>query len=183
MDYLRDAWGESDSSLWLALVRLLFGIVWLRAGLEKLGPEFAKALPGTLGFFASKNPHTWMAKFLTGTAIPNAGFYATAVAWGEIIVGVFLIVGFLTNISAFVGMFMNFMYFYAAGWTGPATAEVNLIMFFIQLVLILSYGAKVFGVDHIIARSAPGARGFLTTSSLGNSLGLGGARGERRKVA
>lgn len=45
--------------------------------------------------------------FLENFAIPNADLFSNLVAWGEILVGLGLILGVLTSAAAFFGVVMN----------------------------------------------------------------------------
>ena len=49
----------------------------------------------------------WYAWFVQHVALPNAQIFSYMVAYGEFLVGVALILGFLTGVSIFFGMFMN----------------------------------------------------------------------------
>ncbi len=73
MSPIKKALKTNDSAIWLALVRIFFGYVWLHAAIEKLeGGQFVAGMAKTLGAFASKNPIGWEKDFLTNFAIPNA---------------------------------------------------------------------------------------------------------------
>src|SRR5574337_968653 len=64
MSPIRKAMQTNDSAIWLALVRIFFGYIWLQAGIEKLvGGQFINGLAKTLGYFASKNPYIWQRDF------------------------------------------------------------------------------------------------------------------------
>lgn len=56
----------------------------------------------------------WYATFLESVIIPNAVIFSYMVAWGELLIGLGLIVGLLTGIAAFFGALMN-MSFLLAG--------------------------------------------------------------------
>jgi len=75
----------------------------------------------------------WYASFLENVALPNAETFSYVVAYGEVIVGIALIIGLFTGIAAFFGSFMN-LNFLLAG-----TVSVNPILFVLQLFLILAW--------------------------------------------
>ncbi len=150
MSFLRKAWETKDSALWLALIRILIGYEWLRAGWEKVtDPEFAAGLSGTLVFFAKDNPNGWYVGFLQKVAMPNVTIFATLVAWGELLVGLALVLGLLTEVAAFFGMVMNGNYFFAASHLSPSTYGLNLVMFVVTLVLLLTRAGKSLGLDQL----------------------------------
>lgn len=110
--------------LWL-LVRLYVGWLWLEAGLGKVGsPEWtgAQAGEGVRGFLRgaiekasgdSPDVSGWYARFLENVALPNAELFSYAVAYGELAVGIALILGLLTGAAAFFGGVMNLAYLLA----------------------------------------------------------------------
>src|SRR5690625_7579172 len=84
-------------------------------------------MEGALSLVEAGDVPTWYAWFLEAVVIPNAVPFSYMVAWGEVLVGLGLIVGFLTGIAAFFGAVMN-MSFLLAG-----TVSTNPIMFLIAL--------------------------------------------------
>lgn len=84
----------------------------------------------------------WYASFLENVVLANPTIFAYLVAWGEFLVGLGLIVGFLTGIAAFFGAMMNFSFLLAG------TVSSNPVMFFIAILLILAWKvAGWYGVD------------------------------------
>lgn len=130
--------------LWL-LLRIYVGWQWLTAGIEKLqsplwvGGKSGTALQGFLTTSLSKStgPHadvqTWYAVFLQQFIIPNSALFSYVVTFGEILVGVALILGIFTGIAAFFGAYMNMNYLLAG------TISTNPILFAFELLLILGW--------------------------------------------
>ena len=77
------------------------------------------------GALASEGTPGWYAWFLENVVQPNAGLFATLVALGELAVGLGLLVGLLTGIAAFGGVFMN-ANFVLAGALGSNPALIIL---------------------------------------------------------
>jgi thiosulfate dehydrogenase [quinone] large subunit len=104
--------------LWLIL-RLYVGWEWLSAGWGKVtspvwtgskaGVALTGFLQGALAKTAGDHPDVqgWYAAFLQNVVIPNAVFWSYLVSWGELVVGIALILGILTGVAAFFGSFMN----------------------------------------------------------------------------
>src|SRR5260221_12099289 len=138
--------------LWL-IVRVYVGYQWLTAGFEKLtgysitvgntfGTKagsswiFTSHLGAALQGFAQSGiaqaagahpgVQGWYAWFLQNVVIPGSGFFAYVVTFGEVLVGLGLILGVLTGIAAFFGVFMN-MNFLLAGavFNKPTTRELT----------------------------------------------------------
>jgi hypothetical protein len=115
----------------------------------------------TLGLFASKNPTTWYKDLLTGTGIPNATTFGWLIAYGELVVGIALLLAaavylfygagidpvtrWIVPTGAVValigGAFLNANFWFAAGWLSVSTDSVNAVMFLTQLVLA---GATIY---------------------------------------
>ncbi|MBU1131750.1 hypothetical protein KKC32_00650 [Patescibacteria group bacterium] len=142
------------SLLYFALIQILFGYEWFFGGWEKImGKKFVEELPGTLGFFASKNPCGWIKSFLEGFAINNASLIGYSVMWGELLIGIILVAAGLyfifskkdvwlrifvrlSVIACVGGALMNGVFYLAAGWSSPSTSGINVIMFWTQIIFI-----------------------------------------------
>lgn len=139
--------------VWL-IARVYIGYEWLIAGWEKvISPAWTGATAGSAvtGFLTGALQKTigshpdvssWYAFFIQHVALPNAAIFSYLVAFGELAIGVALILGIFTGISAFFGAFLNLNYLFAG------TVSMNPIMVFLQLFLILAWRtAGWFGVD------------------------------------
>lgn len=146
----RSAW------LWL-IIRIYLGYEWFMAGWEKIwnpawtGSDAGKAVSGFLNGALAKTTGAhpdvswWYASFIQNIALPNAEIFSYLVVFGELFVGLGLILGILTGISAFFASFMNFNYLFAG------TISSNPIMIFLQFFLILGWRtAGYIGLDRYI---------------------------------
>lgn len=139
--------------LWL-LVRLYVGYEWLTAGWHKVGdPAWTSGGLALKGFWersvampAEGRPpisFDWYRTFIQ--ALLDGGhhtWFAPLVAWGELLIGIMLILGLLTGIAAFFGGFMNFNFMLAG------TASTNPVLFLLAVLLILAWKtAGWWGLD------------------------------------
>lgn len=142
--------------LWLIL-RIYIGWQWLVAGYEKVinplwvGPEAGTALHGfllgSLKKASGQHPDvsSWYAAFINGYVMHNTALISQMVAYGELLVGIALILGIFTGVAAFFGGFMNMNYLFAG------TVSVNPLMFLIELFLILAWRvAGWYGLDRFL---------------------------------
>jgi len=142
------------SWIWLVL-RLYVGYEWLTAGWAKVqnpawvganaGTALAGFIKGALAKTAGAHPDVqgWYASFLQNLVLPNAALWSTVVAFGEVLVGVGLILGIFTGIAAFFGGFMNVNYLMAG------TVSTNPFLFVIATWLVLAWKtAGWIGLDH-----------------------------------
>ena len=143
--------------LWL-VVRLYVGYQWISAGFEKMtGGEWvfsAHAGDGLRGFVMNAVAQTggahptvqgWYGAFLQSVVLPAVGPFSYVVTFGEIAVGLGLIVGCLTGIAGFFGLFMNLNFMMAGA------VSTNPILGVLALFLILAWRiAGYYGVDRYL---------------------------------
>jgi thiosulfate dehydrogenase [quinone] large subunit len=153
--------------VWL-IVRLYVGYEWISAGWEKMTGYslFGEAQKGGAwvftghegvaikGFVAGAlaqvgGPHPavqgWYAWFLQNVVLPNAGVFAYAVTFGEVLIGLGLILGCLTGIAAFFGVFMNLNFLLAGA------VSINPVIGVLALLLVLAWRvAGYYGVDRYL---------------------------------
>ena len=134
----------------LVILRVYLGWTWLTSGLGKVTGEFSAG-----GFLqaAVANPvvkgeeviYPFYVSFLENVALPYEGLFSTMVAWGEIIVGLGLILGLLTTTAAFFGIVMNFSFLLAG------TISTNPIMILLGIIILVA-GANAgrIGVDRYL---------------------------------
>lgn len=147
---------KKNAPLWL-LIRLYVGWEWLSAGWEKIvepswfgssaGSSITSFVQGALAKTGGAHPSVqgWYAAFLQGCVLPNAVFWSNAIAVGEVLVGLGLILGVLTGIAAFFGFFMNLNYLFAG------TVSTNPQLLILGLFLILAWRvAGYWGGDYYV---------------------------------
>ncbi len=156
MSAITKALKTNDSAIWLALVRIFLGYVWLSAAIEKIeGGTFVAGMGKTLAAFASKNPYGGEQAFLNNVALPNATLFGTLSMYGELLVGLALLLGIFSEFGALVGLFMSLNFYFAAGWTSASTETVNLVMAGVQVILPLSGAGKVLSVEQAVYDRLP----------------------------
>lgn len=145
-----------SSWLWV-IVRLYVGWEWLHAGWGKVnspawtGDSAGSALTGFMQGALEKTggPYPdvqwWYAWFAQNAVLPNVEIWSYFIAYGELLVGIALILGFLTGVTAFFGIFMNFNFMLAG------TVSANPIFFALGLLLILAWRVSGWiGLDRFV---------------------------------
>jgi thiosulfate dehydrogenase (quinone) large subunit len=139
----RFLFGDVRVSWFWLIIRLYTGYEWFTAGWEKvISPVWVGAQAGTAlsGFVNGALKQTtgdhpavqsWYAFFLQNMVLPAAPLWSTIVAFGELLVGIALILGIFTGIAAFFGGFMNVNYLMA----GAVSTNPFLFVFATWLVL------------------------------------------------
>ena len=157
--------------LWL-IIRLYVGYDWLVAGWGKItnpagvwvgakaGTALSGFIQGALQKTSGDHPDVagWYASFLQNIVLPNAALWSYFVAFGEVLVGLGLIVGLFTGIAAFFGGLMNANYLMAG------TVSSNPLLFILATWLVLAWRvAGYWGLDRYLlpALGTPWNRGSL----------------------
>jgi thiosulfate dehydrogenase [quinone] large subunit len=135
--------GSSGSAPMWFVVRMYVGAEWFLAGWEKVispvwgtsGKALTGFVTGALAKASGQNPAVqgWYAWFLQHIVLPNAGLFSFLVTWGEVAVGVGLLLGILTGIAAGFGVLMNLNYILAG------TVSINPILGVLGLFLCFSW--------------------------------------------
>lgn len=156
--------------LWL-IVRLYAGYEWFTAGWEKLtgtsinittfgqttgsswisgkgaGLAMKGFVSGAIKQTGGTHPavQSWYGNFLQAFVLPHTLLWSYAITFGEMLVGLGLLVGMLTGIAAFFGLVMNFNYLLAGA------VSTNPILGFLAILLILAWRvAGYYGGDRYL---------------------------------
>lgn len=149
---------------WL-IVRLYVGWEWWSAGWGKMmnpkwfGGDAGAAISGFMNGAIAKahcasdvpvaschvDVQWWYASFLENFVIPYPFFWSHLITIGEVLVGIALLAGFLTGVSAFFGAFMN-LNFLLAG-----TVSVNPMLFTLGIGLMCAWKISGYiGLDYSV---------------------------------
>ncbi|MBH0328432.1 DoxX family protein [Brevibacillus brevis] len=141
-----------SAAIWL-IIRLYVGYSWITAGWKKIqsdswtgdaaGGAIQGFVKGSLAKAAEgKDVTGWYAWFLENVVLPNAKVFGFFVAYGEVLVGLGLILGCLTGIAAFFGGLMNVSFLFAG------TVSTNPLLFIFATWLVLAWKvAGWYGLD------------------------------------
>jgi thiosulfate dehydrogenase (quinone) large subunit len=144
------------SWIWL-LLRLWLGYKWIDASMHKINnPAWVQTGDALKGFWtgavaipADGRPaiaFDWYRNFIQFMLDAQAyTWFAKLVAYGELLIGIALILGIFTGIAAFFGAFMNFNFMMAG------SASINPMLFIVALVLIFAWKtAGYLGLDYFL---------------------------------
>jgi thiosulfate dehydrogenase [quinone] large subunit len=140
-------------SAWFVLaLRLMMGIAFLNAGVSKLlGPEpfsaqgyllygVSEASP-LVGLFAWMGSTPWFVEFVN-----------VAVPFGQVAIGLGLIVGLLTRLAAFFGALMMFL-FYFGNWSVEHGLINGDFAYLLVFLAVAAFGAgRILGLDALVER-------------------------------
>ena len=144
--------------IWLIL-RIWLGYAWFDASLHKINdPAWVGSGDALKGFWmnAIKVPETgraaiaydWYRTFLTYLLDQQAyTWFGKLVAYGELLIGIALIIGAFVGIAAFFGAVMNWNYIMAV------VASTNALLLVVAILLMLAWKvAGYYGADLILLR-------------------------------
>jgi thiosulfate dehydrogenase [quinone] large subunit len=142
---------------WL-VVRLYVGYEWLEAGMHKFSdPKWMSDGTALLGYWKgavavpaaparAAITYDWFRSFLQFLIDNNTSvWFAKVITFGELAIGLGMIVGAFVGVAAFFGALMN-MNFMLAG-----SASTNPVMFFLAVGLMLGWKvAGYYGADRVL---------------------------------
>ena len=142
----------------LVTFRLLFGLFWLLAGINKVNDEWMTS-PILENIFLQRltelPPDSFAVFYLTYFAIPFYQPIGWFITIGEIYSAIGLLIGLTTRSSALVSLFILFN-FAIGGYY-----DASLLPFFILVLLFIKYPTgQWFGLDAILKRRFPNNRIF-----------------------
>lgn len=142
---------SKTSSVILLLLRLWLGWQWTLDGFHKV---FGAEPFNASGFIKGAIAHPVTGPegnvlygpynaFLQHVALPASPFFSFLVKWGELLVGLGLILGTLTTAAIFFGLCMNFIYLFAG------TVSTNPLYILIGVIILFAgFNAGKFGGDY-----------------------------------
>jgi thiosulfate dehydrogenase (quinone) large subunit len=143
---------------WLfGIIRLYLGYTWIDAGWHKVtDPKWVETGEALKGFWAraAAIPETgrppisfdWYRDFIN-FMLANEWYtwFAKLIAYGEVLIGVALILGAFVGVAAFFGAFLNWNFIMAG------TASTNALLFVIAIVIMMSWKvAGWYGLDRYL---------------------------------
>lgn len=140
---------------YLAILRVWIGYYLLQQGSSKFFGDFPRRdwITRQIGNVAELDLFPWYKSFLLDVVVPNKELFGYLVMYGEILVGLCLILGLLTRFSSAVGAFMMANYVLgpgmARGRSSLAQSETFLVA---MIVLFLTNAGLTLGLDGLLFR-------------------------------
>jgi uncharacterized membrane protein YphA (DoxX/SURF4 family) len=140
------------------LLRTLFGLFWIAAGVNKLRKDWLTTDILKQVFedrLTELHPASLQVMFLQDFAIPFYKLVAVFVTLSELYVGAALLLGLTTRWGAAVAL-VNLLGFSAGGYY-----DASLIPFFALSIMMMSWpSGRWLGLDRRLSRKYPGSRWF-----------------------
>lgn len=156
----------------IAVLRIVVGAWFVKAVWTKLAlayaagvipypvvsPRFVAFQPKRVAEFAAGNPVGWYKEFLERAVLPDAATFATLQAYGEAAVGLGLILGLLTGVTAVVGLFLALNYGLATQWMSFGQQGFHVLLITSMLLFLLTRAGRVWGIDGWLLARMPNQR-------------------------
>ena len=156
---------------WLAVLRIAIGAWFAKALFTKLSvtllwgflpvltasQRWIHVLPILLQKYADGNPVEFFKAFLLNTVIPHSQLFAQLTAFGEVAVGLGLVLGCFTTLASAIGLFLVLNYFLAVQWQGSAQQGFHYVLAVSLVVILATHAGRRWGVDGWARARRPGS--------------------------
>jgi len=152
MSSLNEFTSKKKPQLWpLTLLRIYTGVFFAIYGFHKIrGGDFSNSVEGFVngsleGSFAIIRP------FLESVVLPNKAFFGFLVPWGELAIGLALIVGLATRYASIAGAVMVAVFWFTKGQGFLEAQNHDAIWFVIFVVLATVHAGRRHSLDEKLA--------------------------------
>lgn len=142
-----------QKSTYLQLITLAIAFIYLRSSYGKFSEgKFVGTLGLVLNKFTEHNPYPIVVAFLKNVAIPNSQLFGQLTMWGELFVGLSLLISalalfvakaqqrlffFILCLGLATAIILNSVFYLAAAWTSVSTESLNLLMLLSESVIFV----------------------------------------------
>ena len=161
--------------VWIAGLRVVVGAWFLKAVWTKItlglflgvvpypaiAPRFLGYHPKRVAEFAAGNPVDWYRQFLEHTVLAQPKLWATLQAYGEIAVGLGLVLGLVTGLTALVGLFLTLNYGLATQWMSFGQQGFHVLLATSMIVFLGARAGRAWGMDGLILSRSERSPGWL----------------------
>jgi uncharacterized membrane protein YphA (DoxX/SURF4 family) len=138
---------------WIAILRIMLGVLFLTTWASNLIKGFYTP-DGLLEFFTNifpqtENPLGWYAAFIDGAILPVRGIFAPFQLVSEFLMGLFLLIGFLTPWTSAIAAFFilnTFLATFGHDWPWSYVTILGILF-----VLFFTKSGRSLGVDARLA--------------------------------
>ena len=142
-----DAPGMKAIRHWpIVLLRVYTGVFFVVHGYGKIsGGTFSNGMVGFLN--SQENMYGWYRSIVESVILPNSGLFAFLVSWGELAVGISMILGLATRYGAIAGAFMLANFWWAKGMSIMAGQNHDFMWVMIFIVLAGLHAGRTMSLD------------------------------------
>ena len=131
----------------IVLLRVYTGAFFVYYGFGKIsGGNFADGMAGFING-QLENSFGFFRPFLESVVLPNKGLFAFIVSWGELTIGIAMILGLATRYFAVAGAVMVACFWFAKGQGILDAQNHDAVWFFIFIVLAGLHAGRTMSLD------------------------------------
>ena len=133
----------------------LLALLLMLAGAAIMVYPYLYAVGGSLktrAEFAADNPVAWYKHFLQTTVLPRSTLFAELQAYGEVVVGLGLVLGLFTGLAALVGLVLSVNYGLATQWMSFGQQGFHLLLITSMVIFLVTGAGRLAGVDQLLRR-------------------------------
>ncbi|HYT04474.1 MAG TPA: TQO small subunit DoxD [Gemmatimonadales bacterium] len=156
---------------WLAVLRIAVGAWFAKALFTKLSvtllwgflpvptasDRWLHVMPMLVGKYAEGNPVAPFREFMQNTVIPHSHLFAQLTAFGEVAVGLGLVLGCLTTLASGIGLVLVLNYGLAVQWQGSAQQGFHYMLITSLVVVLATRAGRTWGLDGWARARRPGS--------------------------
>lgn len=132
----------------LLLLRVYAGVLFVIHGWSKINREdgFADGMTQFLESNADK-AYDFYWPLVEQFVLPNAEAFAALVGWGELAMGIALVLGLLTRLAAIGGAFLMLNFWFVKGASFLSATNYDVVWLMIFIVLSFTSAGQIGGLD------------------------------------
>ncbi len=132
----------------VALLRAYLGLLFIPAGWGKVtaGGDWVMRMPNFL-LGHVEDMSGWYHAAIEAVVVPHAALFAYLVAWGELLIGVALLIGAFSRLAAALGAFMVLNFLWAKGLPLFMTMNHDALVIWLFVLVALTGAGRVWGLD------------------------------------
>ena len=148
----------------IAVLRVVVGAWFLKAVWTKVtlvyiagvvpypavSARFLAFQPKRVAEFAADNPIAWYKDFLQDTVLHHASLFATLQTYGEVVVGLGLVLGLFTRLAAVIGLLLSLNYGLATQWMSFGQQGFHLLLITSMIIFLVAGAGRVWGLDKLL---------------------------------
>jgi uncharacterized membrane protein YphA (DoxX/SURF4 family) len=148
----------------IAVLRVVVGAWFLKAVWTKVtlvyiagvvpypavSARFLAFQPKRVAEFAADNPIAWYKDFLQDVVLPHASLFATLQTYGEVVVGLGLVLGLFTRLAAVIGLLLSLNYGLATQWMSFGQQGFHLLLITSMIIFLVAGAGRVWGLDKLL---------------------------------
>jgi thiosulfate dehydrogenase [quinone] large subunit len=135
----------------IVLLRVYTGVFFIYYGFGKISSgKFADGLAGFVNM-QLESSFGFYRPFLESVVLPNNGLFAFLVSWGELAIGIAMILGLATRYFATAGAFMMLSFWFAKGQGILDAQNHDAVWFMIFVVLAGLHAGRTMSLDQRLA--------------------------------